>query len=67
MTPTFITTGECKQVLSTNPATPTHVDHYEVGRKGMGTIWMLNAVPEYYVKGKSIYIDKYGTPWTKSK
>jgi hypothetical protein len=65
MEPNFITSGDCTPVLSKDPKLENHIDHYEVGRKDMGTIWMLKDIPEYYTKGKSIYVDKYGSPWVK--
>jgi hypothetical protein len=65
MEPTFITDGECTPIMSTKLGIEHHIDHYKVGRKGMSTIWMLNAIPEYSLKGKHIYIDKYGNPWVK--
>jgi hypothetical protein len=65
MKATFVTTGECIVVYSTKPDKTHQIDHYKVGRKGMGTIYISNYIAEYDMVGKHIYIDNYGSPWVK--
>jgi hypothetical protein len=67
MEATFITTGEFEAIFKMVPGKDYEtVDHYKVGRKGMGTIHISNFVAEYGMKGKQIRIDKYGSAWVKS-
>lgn len=61
MKPTFITSGTVETVYHEDGT----VFGFNVGRKNSGSIFLTSLIDEFHRKGIRVYVDKYGSYWTK--